>query len=102
MKEDYIQNDGVYCKGCGDRLVKVESGIARAMPTYTEVKLIFDDTTSHITMLCPDCAQNDELDFNEVYQIDVSRWKQELAAEGKGRKVNSGVMKRKVVNRVIL
>ena len=82
---EYITSEGVFCKGCGTKLVRIEDGVGVATPQYSEMEIVFDDGTKHITPMCVACVSSDSLDLNDIYQSDVERWDKELKQAKQGK-----------------
>lgn len=83
MKNDYLTPDAVLCKGCGDKIVRIEDGIAYPLANYVVLRLEFDDGSAHDTPMCRRCTKDPSLDVAGIYAADVSQWEKELKKEGR-------------------
>lgn len=63
----------------GSRTIVRERLVLACLPNYREVKLAFNDGSSHVTCVCADCALklSDPGIREEVYAMDLQQWASE-------------------------
>lgn len=79
----YIDRDGngmitaVYCKGCGRQIQGMSSkGHLFPYGNYTEMTIVFDDKSAHITPVCKKCVNSKKSreDIEAMYIADLEEF----------------------------
>ena len=92
-KFNYIDRDGlcikrVYCKVCGGVIVDsvvieekqekrgdkdfiIQKTALKPLTSYDEIIIKFADGSAHMTPICKNCKQTEDLDLKEIYKADM-------------------------------
>ena len=81
-KEDYCQQDAIYCKLCSTpvKIMKEINGRPQMSEcgNYKEITLEFDDNSAHETCICTKCSGTMDIDKAIfLYQCDLKQWEKE-------------------------
>ena len=75
---NYVRPPTILCKKCGCTVYE-----GRPLASYTELRLVFDDNSAHITQLCRKCAVGLTLkELEAIYCADLVALSEDEEAQG--------------------